>query len=175
MGGGLIKQTFYFAMMVLAACSVDPVDTASVEVVPYTNLPEDTVEIVLYTRAPRITEEMSWKIEWEDGPIKVWSAEVVNDTVTIERYSWCGDECGEVFQLLLVDAHLSLPRFVTCTYTANNFFPEDWTITDSLVAGVVEIQDWDPDGIISGRVQGEWSQGDSLSFIFWVNLAENGD
>ncbi|MEE9466260.1 MAG: hypothetical protein V3W14_11895 [Candidatus Neomarinimicrobiota bacterium] len=168
-----MKKTFLIGLLVLIACSADPEGPADEEEAPLTYIPSDTVVVVPYTGVPPITEESARKIEWEGGPTRDWSVQVINDTVTIERWGYCGDECNELYRLTLVKEGSSLPRFIACTYTANHYFPYVMTITDSLVAGEIEIQDWVSDGMMSGRVRGEWLLGDSLSFMFWVNLNEN--
>jgi hypothetical protein len=141
---------------------------------PEPELEVDPVQVVPYLGTELITQETALKVEWLGGPVRPWMARVDHDTVTIERSGWCGDECGELYRLVMIDMPPTLPRFVTCTYTATHIFPDELTITDSLATGRIEIQDWDLDGIISGRVRGECLSGDSLSFIFWVNVAVEG-
>jgi len=106
-----------------------------------------------------------------DGKDNQWSVQVTGDTVVIERLDWYDDECSGSYRLVFTnDSVSSLPRFESCTYT--HFQPGAYAFTTSMKTGTVEIQDWDLDGVISGKVSGFGEPYDSFAFLFsfWAGI-----
>lgn len=165
---GFLQGMVFFAALSLLfnSCALEPEEDGQIGPC------EDGVCVLAYS-GPVLNEEDTWKIEWEGGPVRKWSVQVAADTVVIKRLSWCGDECAEIYRFVLVnDSVLSLPRFESCTYTEIHFFPEASTFTKSLKTGAVEIQDWDLDGVVSGKVSGFGEPYDSFlfRFSFWAGI-----
>ena len=155
-----MKIILMLAIILSVACSTKPQQRAG-------------VEVLAYASDPPLTEEGSWKIEWPGGPISKWTAHVSGDTVVVERRGLCGDECAELHRIVFINRNSSLPRFISYTYAEDHIFPQKMTITDSLIGGTVEIQDWDINSVVSGQVgDGRWLLHDSPPISFWVDLAD---
>lgn len=165
---GFLRGMVFFAALGLLfnSCALEPEEDGQIGPC------EDGVCVLAYS-GPVLNEEDTLPFEWEDGPAIKWSAQVTGDTVVIKRLGWYGDECFGFYRLVLVnDSVLSLPRFESCTYTEIHFFPEASTFTISLKTGTVEIQDWDLDGVVSGKVSGFGEPYDSFlfRFSFWAEI-----
>lgn len=157
---------FVALSLLLGSCALEPEEDGQIGPC------EDGVCVLAYS-GPVLNEEDTLPFEWEDGPAIKWSAQVTGDTVVIKRLGWYGDECFGFYRLVLVnDSVLSLPRFESCTYTEIHFFPGANTFTISLKTGTVEIQDWNLDGVVSGKVSGFGEPYDSFlfRFSFWAGI-----
>ena len=134
-------------------------------------IPEvDNTIVVMPYNGPRLSPGDSWTYDREEGLIFKWYAYLAGDSVVIERDGLCEESCTEQYQLVLISRGAALPTFRGCAYLKNYSYPVKRTVSDSLVSGEVKIQDWDPAGIVSGRVDGRWRSGDSLGFIFWADV-----
>jgi hypothetical protein len=130
---------------------------------------ENTIVVMPYN-GPRLSASDSWTYDREEGLTHKWYAHFSGDSVVIERDGLCGESCAEQYQLVLLERGTALPRFRGCAYLKSYTYPVKRTVSDSLVSGEIKIQDWDPAGIVSGRVDGRWRSGDSLGFIFWADV-----
>lgn len=151
--------------LLLSSCVMEPEEDQL-------NLCEDNVCVLAYSGLV-INEEDTLPFEGEDGPAIKWSAQVTGDTVVIKRLGWYNDECFGFYRLVLTnDSVSSLPCFQSCTYTESHFIPEASTFTKSMKMGTVEIQDWELDGVVSGKVSGFGEPYDSFlfRFSFWAGI-----
>lgn len=142
----LFVSTLVFVL--LPAC--DSSTTASdAEVVPYSGSPL-TAEDAVVTDA---IGERTWQAERDGG------------LVILTRSDLCGDECNETTKLTL--RHRGdgmLPGFVELERIRETLLPESREV-EELEVNRVEVQNWNVDGVVSGRVRGE------VRIVFWYAFA----
>ena len=121
------------------------VEEAGVKVVPYTG--------------PEITSELSQRLGQ-------WSATVENGQVRLDLIDV---ESGELHnRLILLDIPGSMPAFASFAH-----YSDDGIY--SLRAGTISIQNWEVNGVISGRIEGELFRPPIhtlglIDSIFWIDL-----
>ena len=94
-----------------------------------------------------------------------------NDGLIEMKYEgYCGDECRFTTRLLLKHvADGELPDFVAHTYTSRDYY--DGSRQFQLLEGRVEIDEWDLDGVISGRIVRNDDDYHWPSFEFWHDFS----
>lgn len=125
-----------------------------------------TVRVVAYdgrpiTRAEAVVED----------PIgeRTWEGTIEGATVELPRLSLCGDECNEKYGLTLRKTDGGLPQFENATYrqkASDGAGPLRVTEKRRLETGTVAVQDWNPEGVVSGTVTGD------LTFVFWYDFGK---
>jgi hypothetical protein len=105
--------------------------------------------------------------DWS-GETRAWSAEAIGDTLRLTRKGRCGDECNFVDEIVLAGLSATCPRLVRAASTrrdAGSPVPNAARVVEAR-QGSLAIQDWNPRGVVSGRLVAE------LSLTFYVDLAE---
>ncbi len=104
------------------------------------------------------------RADWT-GETRAWSAEAIDDTLRLVRTGRCGDACTFVDQIVLAGLSTPCPRLVRATSTRRDAGSPGAEKIVEATRGSLGIQDWDPLGVVSGRLVAE------LSFTFHLNLA----
>lgn len=100
---------------------------------------------------------------------RTWYADIAGDTVHISRGYSTGDEYFEIHFVLLNIAPGVLPRLLKVwTYTKPDY-PGSWA--DTVRTGVLKVQDWNMNGVMSGRFFGKPSivNMSNGTAAFWVD------
>lgn len=138
--------------VLLLACDASKTG-AGAEVIPYSGVPL-TAEDAVVTDA---TGERSWHAARE------------GDLVVLTRSELCGDECNETMKLTLRHrGDAVLPGLVELERIRETLLPERREEAE-LEVHRVEVQDWNLDGVVSGRVKGE------RTIVFWYEFAAEPD
>jgi len=100
------------------------------------------------------------------GGTSAWAAERSGHDVVLSRSVSCGDECGESTRVAL--RHVrdgALPTFVAAERREQHGPPEPRLRAHRIVPERAEIQDWNLEGVVSGRVVG----GEGV--VFWYDVS----
>ncbi|HHP7239057.1 hypothetical protein [Longibacter sp.] len=124
--------------------------------------PEYNAEVVPYTGATITAADATVT---DPSGEKGWQARRMDDRVVLSRSTLCGDECTETIQLSLrTQGDAGLPAFNSLIRIQRSALPERRT-QETIAVRRIEIQDWNTDGVVSGRVVGE------EGIVFWATLA----
>jgi len=144
---GVIENFFYYR-----EC-----DTSWLCVLPY-NLNYDVTEHLA---------SITFTNLYSPPDFREWSAVKKADTIIISRY-YEGYESD--YEYTIKFQHLNnndLPVFIEATHKR---FGDTGTLSGTMQVGVIKIQDWDINGIVSGRVLGKvWGWYD---YSFWYDFSE---
>lgn len=123
-----------------------------------------TVRVVEYQGRPLLERDA---VVTDPTGVRVWEGKIEEQTVVLSRVSLCGDECNETHRLALKETERELPRFKRATFrrkASDGASPLRVTEQRSLETGTVAIQEWNTDGVVSGKVTGD------LEFVFWYDF-----
>ena len=111
-----------------------------------------------------LTEENAVVRDWS-GESRRWESRVDGDLVIISARGICGDECGFTYELVLSGLSDECPTFHSGRVRRSAGGSPAGSSRDTTWAtqGVLEIQDWDPERAISGRLDSE------VDFTFYAN------
>jgi len=101
-----------------------------------------------YDISPAIIETDSMVVDLM-GIQRVWLAEKRSDTVHISRSHSTGYEIWTYNLVLRDKGPGQLPEFLQAFVHIKPDYPGEWT--DTVRAGILKIQDWDPNAVVSGR------------------------
>jgi len=128
--------------------------------------PEYNAEVVPYTGATITAADATVT---DPSGEKGWQARRMDDRVVLSRSTLCGDECTETIHLSLRSrGNAGLPAFNSLVRVRRSAIP-DRTAQETIAVRRIEIQDWNTDGVVSGRVVGE------EGIVFWATLAGRSD
>jgi len=128
--------------------------------------PEYNAEVVPYTGATITAADATVT---DPSGEKGWQARRMDDRVVLSRSTLCGDECTETIHLSLRSrGNAGLPAFNSLVRVRRSALP-DRTAQETIAVRRIEIQDWNTDGVVSGRVVGE------EGIVFWATLAGRSD
>jgi hypothetical protein len=131
---------------------------------------QHNLSVVAYDIAPPLTPADSSECFCPGGPEWIWHADLNGDTVHISLHFSYGDEMLYEYHLQLIDQGPDhLPRLLNVwTYTIPD---HPGARADTLTAGVLKIQNWRTDGIMSGRFFGTPMVNIPFNgtMKFWVN------
>jgi len=124
--------------------------------------PEYNAEVVPYTGATITAADATVT---DPSGEKGWQARRMDDRVVLSRSTLCGDECTETIHLSLRSrGNAGLPAFNSLVRVRRSAIP-DRTAQETIAVRRIEVQDWNTDGVVSGRVVGE------EGIVFWATLA----
>ena len=131
----------------------------------------DTLSVIVkpYDITPVLTPKDSSIIDWQ-GRHCAWNAEVHEDTVHVWRRYSTGDEMYEHHVKLLHGRGGHLPSVIAVWGVAISDYPG--TRVDTIRAGILKIQNWDTNAVMSGRFFGRPWHPYYLSngtMSFWVD------
>jgi len=128
--------------------------------------PEYNAEVVPYTGATITAADATVT---DPSREKGWQARRMDDRVVLSRSTLCGDECTETIHLSLRSrGNAGLPAFNSLVRVRRSAIP-DRTAQETIAVRRIEVQDWNTDGVVSGRVVGE------EGIVFWATLAGRSD
>jgi len=132
--------------------------------------PEEINVTVVQNEGPEITQhDRSFQhfIETQSQPHQVTQQD---EMITFIYAGYCGDECG--YKVTLVLRHVGvgqLPEFVAHTYKTSDYYSGQEQY--QLAEGLLEIESWDLDGIVSGRVVREDDEHGWPPLAFWHDFS----
>ena len=106
--------------------------------------------------------------DWS-GEVREWSATTAGDTLLLVRRGQCGDECNYVEQISFTGLASSCPQLLRASSTrveSGSPIPGAGGKVVEARTGTLELQDWNPSGVVSGRLTAEFST------TFYVNLVK---
>ena len=125
----------------------------------------DAVRVTAYSGTP-LTADDAILIDGF-GFVRDWEGERDGDRVVLSRTGLCGDECSETTELTFRDRGGALPEFEGAELVRQELLPERYD-RRRLRVERVEVQDWDVEGVVSGRVRGE------RDLVFWYDFSDDG-
>ena len=129
----------------------------------------DAVEVKHYNLARPITEEEAM-LDSFDGPMP-WEGATKKDTLILTNSGLCGDECNYRIDLRFVShTAADLPVFIDLIALQETF--DYYIVRDTfrLERGIIKIQDYNPDGLVSGQVYSElWPL---IPLTFWYDFGQ---
>ena len=109
----------------------------------------ESVVVKWYNLPDPVTESNARYWDW--AGYKPWKAEIKGDTIHFFVDGFCGDECHYWLDFKLkINEKKALPEFISLRYFSQDYYSGDeeyW-----LEQGLIKIQDYDPNSVISGRI-----------------------
>ena len=141
-------------------------------VTPLPTLSAEEINVTVVTNEGPPINQHHWNyrnlVEQISRPVKVSHD---NGIVDFSIRGYCGDECGFTADLKLQHiADGQLPKFLSYEYKRNDYY--SGTEQFQLAEGFVEIESWDVNGIISGRLTNSAGSNLNHPFYFWHDFAK---
>lgn len=138
---------------------------------PTLSAEEISVDVVAWERRPisPLNRHFRYLLESQNRRPKFM---VNDDLVTLDFRGHCGDECS--YQTTLKLRHTadgSLPEFVYYTHDTSDYYGGQTQF--QMAEGTVEIDQWDLNGVISGRVASPEGKYRVPELVFWYDFAQS--
>jgi len=116
----------------------------------------------------QLTSESATRKDW--GGTSVWEAVALEDTLVLSRKGQCGDECSYEERIVFTSLDARCPDLVSATVTRNDRGdPVPKPRVQTATRGTLHIQDWKPNGIVSGKLDAE------IKLVFYARIAAPSD
>ena len=149
-----MRSTLFLSglIVLLATSACDSLETERVTVTAYSGTPLTAEDAI-------VTDSFGFE--------RAWQGERDGDRIALSRIETCGDECAETTELAFRDQGEALPDFEGAQLIERQLLPERYT-ERRLRVERVEVQSWDVEGVVSGRVRGE------RDLVFWYDFSDDG-